>query len=370
MSALFSPVSLGPIALRNRIAVAPMCQYSARDGEATDWHLLHLGHLALSGAGIMLTEATAVAPQGRISPADLGLWSDATEQALRPVISAIRNHSAIRIGMQLAHAGRKASTRTPWDGGDPIAAGDGGWETLAPSALAFQPSASTPRALDQAGIATVVEQFAASARRADRLGFDAVELHAAHGYLLHEFLSPLSNRRDDAYGGSLEKRMRMPLEVYEAVRRVFPAGKAVGVRVSASDWMDGGWDLEQTLAFATELKRRGCDYIHVSSGGISPLQNMPVHPNYQVPFAERIRAETGLLTIAVGLITQAEQAEAIVATGQADMVALARAMLFDPRWPWHAAARLGAQVEAPKQYLRSQPRTLRALFADIPPPKR
>lgn len=368
MSALFSPVSLGPIALRNRIAVAPMCQYSARDGEATDWHLLHLGHLALCGAGILLTEATAVSPQGRISPADLGLWSDTTEQALRPVVSAIRHHSAIRIGMQLAHAGRKASSRAPWDGGNPIALSDGGWETLAPSALAFQSSASTPRALDRAGIATVIEQFAASARRADRLGFDAVELHAAHGYLLHEFLSPLSNRRDDAYGGSLERRMRMPLEVYDAVRRVFPADKAVGIRVSATDWIEGGWDLEQTLAFATELKRRGCDYIHVSSGGISPQQNMPSHPNYQVPFAERIRAETGLLTIAVGLITQAEQAEAIVATGQADMVALARAMLFDPRWPWHAAAQLGAQVEAPKQYLRSQPRTLKALFAELPPP--
>ncbi len=364
MSKLFSPVSLGPVPLANRIAVAPMCQYSAEDGRATDWHLLHLGHLALSGAGILFTEATAVLPEGRISPADLGLWSDATEQALRPVVEAIRKHSPIKLAMQLAHAGRKASSYVPWEGGHLIAVAQGGWQPLAPSAVPLSATEPAPLVLDAAGTKQVVEAFAATARRADRLGFDAVELHSAHGYLLHEFLSPLTNRREDGYGGSLEKRLRFPLEVFSAVRAAFPAGKAVGVRVSATDWIEGGWDLEQTLAYAQALKQRGCDFIHVSSGGLSQQQKIEVHPNYQVPFAARIKAEIGMPTIAVGMITEAEQAEAIVSTGQADMVALARAMLFDPRWPWHAAAKLGAQVEAPKQYWRSQPRRLKALFGE------
>ena len=364
MSTLFSPVSLGPVALHNRIAVAPMCQYSAEDGKATDWHLLHLGHLALSGAGILFTEATAVLPEGRISPADLGLWSDDTEAALLPVVRAIRKHSPIRLAMQLAHAGRKASSQAPWDGGQLIPPAQGGWQPLAPSAVPLGPAEPAPRGMDPADLRQVTEAFAATARRADRLDFDAVELHAAHGYLLHEFLSPLTNQRDDAYGGSLQKRLRFPLEVFSAVRAAFPAHKAVGVRVSATDWIEKGWDLEQTLAFAAALKQRGCDFIHVSSGGLSPQQKIAVHPNYQVPFAQSIKAEVGMPTIAVGMITEAEQAEAIVATGQADMVALARAMLYDPRWPWHAAAKLGAQVQAPKQYWRSQPRTLKALFGD------
>lgn len=364
MSVLFSPVSLGPLTLSNRIAVAPMCQYSAEDGKATDWHLLHLGQLALSGAGILFTEATAVLPEGRISPADLGLWSDDTEAALQPVVRAIRKHSPIRLGMQLAHAGRKASSQVPWDGGQLIAPAQGGWQPLAPSALPLRPDEPAPQAMNAAQLQEVIAAFAATARRADRLGFDAVELHAAHGYLLHEFLSPLSNQRDDAYGGSLQRRLRLPLEVFSAVRAALPAHKAVGVRVSATDWIENGWDLEQTLAFAAALKQRGCDFIHVSSGGLSPQQKIAVHPNYQVPFAQRIKAEVGMPTIAVGLITEAEQAEAIVATGQADMVALARAMLYDPRWPWHAAAALGAQVQVPRQYWRSQPRTLKALFGD------
>ena len=365
MSQLFSPVSLGPAALANRIVVSPMCQYSADAGKATDWHLLHLGHLALSGAGLLITEATAVTPEGRITPADLGLWSDATEQALRPVVRAIREHSPIRLGMQLAHAGRKASCRAPWDGGQQLPESAGGWRPLAPSAIPFKPEEATPQALDAAAIAGLVAAFAAAARRADRLGVDVIEIHAAHGYLLHEFLSPLSNRRDDAYGGALANRLRLVLEVFAAVRAALSAGKAVGIRVSATDWLEGGWDLEQTLALAAALKQRGCDFIDVSSGGLSPQQQLAPRPNYQVPFAERIRAETGLLTIAVGLITEPEQAEAIIASGQADLVALARAMLFDPRWPWHAAARLGAQVEAPKQYWRSQPRALYApLFSN------
>jgi 2,4-dienoyl-CoA reductase-like NADH-dependent reductase (Old Yellow Enzyme family) len=369
VSLLFSPIRLGTVELANRIVVAPMCQYSADEGAATDWHLLHLGHLALSGAGLLITEATAVMPEGRISPLDLGLWSDATEDALAPVVRAVRRHSPIRLGIQLAHAGRKASCVPPWDGGEPIAPDAGGWQTVAPSAIPFRPERPPPRALDEAGIAALVDAFAASARRAARLGFDVVEIHAAHGYLLHEFLSPLSNRRDDGYGGSLENRLRLPLEVFSAVRSAVPADVAVGVRVSATDWVDGGWDLEQTLALARRLQARGCDYIHVSSGGLAPQQQVPAFPNYQVPFAARIKAATGLTTIAVGLITQAEQAEAIVATGEADAVALARAMLFDPRWPWHAAARLGAKVQAPKQYLRSEPHRLKGLLqrSDHPP---
>jgi 2,4-dienoyl-CoA reductase-like NADH-dependent reductase (Old Yellow Enzyme family) len=362
VSKLFSPVSLGAVTLANRIAVSPMCQYSARDGSATDWHLLHLGHLALSGAGILFTEATAVSPEGRISPQDLGLWSDDNQSALVPVVRAIRDHSPIRIAVQLAHAGRKASTRVPWEGGALIGAADGGWQPVAPSPLPLKDGEPAPRALDAAGVQKVIADFAASARRVAALGFDGVEIHSAHGYLLHEFLSPLTNRRDDRYGGSLENRMRLPLEVFSAVRAALPADKAVGVRLSATDWIDGGWDLEQTLAYAHALRQRGCDYIDVSSGGISSQQKIAVHPNYQVPFAERVKREVGLPTIAVGLITQAQQAEAIVATGQADLVALARAMLYDPRWPWHAAATLGAQVHAPNQYQRCQPRTLKTLF--------
>jgi 2,4-dienoyl-CoA reductase-like NADH-dependent reductase (Old Yellow Enzyme family) len=363
LSRLFSPIVLGSLALPNRIAIAPMCQYSADEGKATDWHLLHLGHLALSGAGLLIAEATAVTPEGRITRGDLGLWSEETQQALQPVVRAIREHSPIRLGIQLAHAGRKASCRAPWDGGQQLPAASGGWRPLAPSAAPYRPEEATPQALDAAGIAEVIAAFAAAARRAARLGFDAIEIHAAHGYLLHQFLSPLSNRRDDAYGGTLANRLRLALEVFAAVRAVFPAGRPVGVRVSATDWVEGGWDLEQTLALAAALQRQGCDFIHVSSGGLSPRQRVEPLPNYQVPFAARVKAETGLPTIAVGLITEPEQAEAIIAGGQADMVALARGILFDPRWPWHAAAKLGAQVAAPKQYWRAQPQMPASLFS-------
>ncbi|HET7650242.1 MAG TPA: NADH:flavin oxidoreductase/NADH oxidase [Gammaproteobacteria bacterium] len=363
MSKLFSPVNLGKLELRNRIMVAPMCQYSADDGCATDWHMIHLGHLALSGAGVILTEATAVEPEGRISPDDLGLYSDETETALARVVKAIRNYSAIRIGVQLAHAGRKASTRVPWEGGAQIKPEEPrGWQPVAPSPLPFADGEVSPLALDKRGLERVKQAFASAAQRAHRLGLDVIEVHSAHGYLLHQFLSPLSNQRSDEYGGSLDNRMRFPLEVFDAVRAAVPPEMAVGIRISATDWVDGGWDIEQSVAYAHELDTRGCAYIHVSSGGLSPLQKIPVQPNYQVPFAERIRRETGMLTIAVGLITEPEQAEAIIESGQADMVALARAMLYDPRWPWHAAAKLGAQVVAPNQYLRSQPREYKTLF--------
>jgi 2,4-dienoyl-CoA reductase-like NADH-dependent reductase (Old Yellow Enzyme family) len=361
MSALFSPHTLRNLTLKNRIVISPMCQYSAENGRATDWHMIHLGHLALSGAGLLIIEATAVEPDGRISPDDLGLWDDATEAALEPVLAAIRRYSPIPVAMQLAHAGRKASMPAPWKGSRQLTPENGGWLTHAPSAVPYSDDQTTPIALDAAGLARLKAAFVAAAKRADRLGIDAIEVHAAHGYLLHQFLSPLSNQRTDEYGGSLENRLRVPLEVFEAVRAAFPAGKPVGVRVSASDWVAGGWDIEQTVAFVTELKARGVDWIDASSGGLSPHQQIPLKPSYQVPFAEAIKA-TGVSTFAVGLITEPQQAEDIITTGQADFIALARAMLYDPRWPWHAAAELGAQVEAPPQYLRSQPRGLKDLF--------
>jgi 2,4-dienoyl-CoA reductase-like NADH-dependent reductase (Old Yellow Enzyme family) len=365
MSMLFSPIKLGPLELANRIAIAPMCQYSAEEGLPTDWHMIHLGHLALSGAGLLIIEATAVTSEGRISPDDLGLWSDEHAAALEPIVNAMRKHSPIKIAIQLGHAGRKASSEVPWQGGANIPPDhQRGWQTVAPSAVPHAIGETVPLALDAAGLQRVKEGFAAAARRADALGLDAIEIHGAHGYLLHQFLSPLSNRRTDDYGGSLENRMRFPLEVFEAIRAEVSPEMVVGMRISATDWVDGGWDLEQSIAFAAELEQRGCQFIHVSSGGVSPLQKIPVGPGYQIEFAARIKQETSMPTIGVGLITEAKQAETIVQTGQADMVALARAMLYDPRWPWHAAAELGASVSAPPQYWRSQPHEYKNLFGD------
>jgi 2,4-dienoyl-CoA reductase-like NADH-dependent reductase (Old Yellow Enzyme family) len=363
MSQLFQPMRLSPLELGNRIVIAPMCQYSAVDGEAADWHMLHLGHLALSGAGLMVTEATAVSPEGRISPLDLGLYSNGDETALARVLTAIRAHSPIPVAVQLAHAGRKGSCRPPWEGGAQIRPDEPtGWQTVAPSAVPHAQSDNPPRALDHAGLARVREEFVSAARRAARLGLDGIEIHGAHGYLLHQFLSPLANKRSDEYGGALENRMRFPLEIFEAVRAAFPSDRPVWMRLSATDWVDGGWDVDGTVALAKALKDRGCAAIHVSSGGVSPLQAVKLGPGYQAPFAQRVKAEVGLPTIAVGLITEPEQAEAIIANGEADAVALARAILYDPRWPWHAAAALGAQVIAPKQYWRCQPRDRPDLF--------
>ena len=363
MSHLFTPWQLGPLSLRNRIVIAPMCQYSASDGTPGDWHMIHLGQLAISGAGLLILEATAVSPEGRISPQDLGLYSDANEAGLARILDAIRAHSPIAVAMQISHAGRKASSRAPWDRGTQIGPNEpGGWQTEAPSAVPHADTEAAPMALDHAGLARVRDAFAATARRAARLGLDGIELHAAHGYLLHQFLSPLANRRSDAYGGSLENRMRFPLEVFDAVRAAFPADKPVWVRISATDWVPGGWDIDGTLAVSHALKQRGCAAIHVTSGGVSPAQTIKLGPGYQVPFAQRVKAEVGLPTLAVGLITEAHQAEAIIANGAADAVSLARAMLYDPRWPWHAAAALGASVVAPKQYWRSEPRELKGLF--------
>jgi 2,4-dienoyl-CoA reductase-like NADH-dependent reductase (Old Yellow Enzyme family) len=363
MSVLFSPLSIGSLALKNRIIIAPMCQYSARGGSATDWHLIHLGSLALSGAGLLIIEATAVEPAGRITPGDLGLYSDANEEALGRVLKAIRAYSSIPVSIQLAHAGRKASCQLPWEGGSFLTPTEGGWQTVAPSAISFEKTDGTPAALDDAGLARIRDAFVAAARRADRLGLDAIEVHNAHGYLLHEFLSPLSNHRTDRYGGSLENRMRFPLEVFDAVRAAFPAAKPVGVRISGTDWVEGGWDLEQSIVFSKELERRGSAYVHASSGGLAPEQKIPLGPGYQVPLAEGLKKAVGIPIIAVGLITEAEQAEEILSQGHADAIALARAILYNPRWPWHAAAKMGAQVDAPPQYWRSQPREYKNLFS-------
>ena len=363
MSPLFEPLAIGNLSLANRIIIAPMCQYSAVDGTPGDWHLMHLGQLALSGAGLLIIEATAVSPEGRISPGDLGLYDDANEAGLARVLAAVRAHSPIKIGMQLAHAGRKASSRAPWEGGAQIRPDEpGGWQAVAPSAVPHSPSEEAPTALDAAGLKRLRSAFVSAARRAARLGIDGIEIHAAHGYLLHQFLSPLANRRNDEYGGSLENRMRFPLEVFDAVREAFPAERPVWARVSATDWVPGGWDIDGTVALSHALKARSCAAIHVSSGGVSPQQVIKLGPGYQVPFAQRVKAEVGMPTIAVGMITEPEQAEAIIRSGEADAVSLARAMLYDPRWPWHAAAKLGAQVSAPKQYWRSQPREFKDLF--------
>src|ERR1700744_5043546 len=362
MSTLFSPLKLRGLTLQNRIMVSPMCQYSAVDGAATDWHFTHINNLSLSGASMFCIEATHVEAIGRITPGCLGLWDDATEAALKPILASVRKHSKTAVAMQLAHAGRKGSSYRPWEGGQQIPLDKGGWQTVAPSAVPHKDGEAAPVALDAAGLKRIRDAFVDSAKRAERLGIDALELHGAHGYLLHQFLSPISNKRTDKYGGSLENRMRYPLEVYDAVRAVFPKDKPIGMRVSSTDWVDGGWDLPQTIAFANELKTRGVDWIDASSGGVSPLQKIALGPGYQVQFAEAIKQATGLPTIAVGLITEAKQAEEIVSSGNADMVALARGMLYDPRWGWHAAAELGGQGHAPPQYWRSQPSTQKELF--------
>jgi 2,4-dienoyl-CoA reductase-like NADH-dependent reductase (Old Yellow Enzyme family) len=362
--ALFTPLRIRNLDLRNRIVIAPMCQYSAENGCMTDWHLIHLGGLAQSGAALLSLEATAVSPEGRISWADVGLWDDATEAAMGRTLDAVRRWSDLPFVIQLNHAGRKASVERPWDGGAQLAPSDPrGWPTEAPSAVAYAEGERPPTALDRAGLKRVRDAFAASAVRAARLGLDAVQVHCAHGYLLHQFLSPLSNRRDDEYGGCLENRLRFPLEVFDSVRNAFPSERAVTVRISATDWVDGGWDLDQTIAFARALEARGCDAVNISSGGLHPAQQIPGGPGYQVPLARAVKAAVRMPVVAVGLITDFDQAEAIVGTGDADLVGLARTILYDPRWPWHAAAHLGGTVRAPKPYLRSEPRRVRGLFA-------
>jgi NADPH2 dehydrogenase len=351
---LFTALALRSVVLANRIVVAPMCQYAAVDGVPGDWHLMHLGHLALQGPGLLIAEATGVEPAGRITPGCTGLWSDAQEAAFARILAFCRSVSGARLGIQLAHSGRKGSTTAPWLGGGPLA-GPAAWQTEGSSALAYLPGWAAPRALDAAGLVRICDAFAAAACRAVRAGFDLVELHAAHGYLLHQFLSPLANRREDAWGGSRERRMRFPLEVFSAVRGAVPPDRPVGVRISATDWVAGGADLEDAIAFALELRSAGCDLLHVTSGGLTQDQKIVTGPGYQTGFAAELRRATGLPVIAVGQITEPLQAETILATGQADMVALARGMLWEPRWVWKAALALGAEAELPPQYARAHP---------------
>ena len=352
---LFDPVSFRGLTLRNRVAISPMCQYSSADGFANRWHLVHLGSRAVGGAGLVFTEAAAVSSEGRISPADLGIYDDAHVEKLREVVEFVHEQGAAA-GIQLAHAGFKASTAAPWDGGGPVPVEHGGWRPiLAPSKKAFREGWIVPQALSPEGIAAIVKAFAAAARRALNAGFKTMEIHAAHGYLLHEFLSPLSNDRDDAYGGSFENRTRALREVVAAVRAVIPEGMPLFVRISASDWMEGGWTIEDSVELARVLKPLGVDIIDASSGGIVPNAKIEIGPEYQVPFARRIRTDAQIATGAVGLITQSKQAEAIVSRGDADLVLLAREVLRRPYWPLHAASKLGAAVEWPVQYQRAKP---------------
>ena len=351
MSILFSPLSLKSVTFRNRIFVSPMCQYSSRDGLPTDWHLVHLGSRAVGGAGMVIAEATSVSQQGRISPGDSGIWSDAHAEAFMPITRFIREQGAVP-GIQLAHAGRKGSCTLPWLGGEPLTAH--GWRTLAPSAVPFDEGHPVPEAMSLEVMDQVEEQFRAAARRAHAAGFQAVEVHMAHGYLLHEFLSPLANRREDEYGGSLENRLRFPLRVARAVREQWPDALPMLVRISAADWIDGGWDIEQSVLLARQLKDIGADLIDCSSGFVVPREPIPFGPGFQVPFAARIRAEAGIASGAVGFITDPAQAEQIVATGQADAVLLARQMLRDPYWPLHAAKALHEEAAWPNQYLRAR----------------
>ncbi len=368
MSLLFSPLSLGPVTLRNRIVVAPMCQYSAHMGTASDWHHFHLGQLVLSGADLVILEATGVTPEGRISPWCLGLWNKDCEYALAKAVSHLRSLAPTKLGIQLAHAGRKASSQRPWEGGQLIPASEPfGWQPQAPSPIAHLAHEPPPRELSVDDLHALVESFAQSAERAVRLGFDVIELHAAHGYLLHQFLSPLSNHRTDAFGGELNNRMRFPLMVFEAMRAVVPQHVALGVRVSATDWVSHkpSWTDDQTIELAQALQRKGCDFIHVSSGGLSTEQVIPVGPGYQIPLASRIKQAINIPVIAVGMITEPKQAEDVIAQGHADGVALARAFLYNPRWGWHAATQLGGTVYGPPQYWRGLPREASRIFGDI-----
>ncbi len=353
MSQLFTPLEMGAVTFRNRVFVSSMCQYSSRDGMPTDWHLVHLGSRAVGGAGMVAVEATAVTAEGRISPDDSGIWSDAHAEAFEPITRFIREQGAVP-AMQLAHAGRKASTDVPWRGGGPLGPDKRGWAPLAPSALPFDSGYPMPRELNEQGMDETVAAFTAAARRAQAAGFQVIELHMAHGYLLHEFLSPLSNQRTDRYGGSLENRMRLPLRIAGAVREVWPADLPLMVRISASDWVEGGWDIEQSVELSRHLKDIGVDLIDCSSGGLVPTAQIPAGPGFQTPFAERIRREVGIATGAVGLITDPAQAEHILRTGQADAVFLARQMLRDPYWPLHAARALHADIAWPVQYQRAK----------------
>ena len=368
MSLLFSPLTLpaprGGLSLSNRIVVAPMCQYQAQDGATSDWHLMHWGNLFNSGAAMFTIEATAVLPEGRISPNCLGLWDERTTHAMGETLQRARKLAPpLAVCVQLAHAGRKASSALPWHGAQLLTPAQGGWETFAPSAEAYLPSEVPPTAMTLEKLAQVRDAFVAAAKRAHSIGVDAIEIHSAHGYLLHEFLSPLANKRSDEYGGSFENRIRFPLEVFAAMRKAYDG--VLGLRISASDWVEGGWDVTQSAEFAKRLQALGCDFIHVSSGGVSPAQKIAIGPGYQVPFARQIRSASGMPTIAVGLITEAQQAEAILQAGDADLIALGRPCMYQPRWGWQAAAALASSVSAHPAYWRCLPREANAVFGKI-----
>ena len=354
MSALFTPAKLRDVALPNRIVVSPMSQYSAENGSATDWHLMHLGQFAVSGAGLLIVEATNVEPEGRITHRCLGLYSDENEAALARIVAFCKTHSDTPIGVQIAHAGRKGSTKLPWEGrAQPLSAAEGAWETLSCSGIPRAEGWPAPRAMTQDDLTRIRDAHAAAVTRAARIGFDLIEFNAAHGYLIHEFLSPLTNRREDAYGGSREARFRYPLEVFRAMRAAWPADKPMGVRVSATDYAENGWTLDDTVAFCAALKAEGCDYAAVSSGGLVLEQSIPIGEGHQVEMARTVRDSADIPVMAVGMIQRPRHAEEIISSGSADFVAIARGILHDPHWPWHAAAVLGAEVGYPPQYIRA-----------------
>lgn len=363
MAHLFDPLSIRDLTLANRVVVSPMCEYSSTDGYANDWHLVHLGSRAVGGAGLVLTEATAVLPEGRISPHDLGIWNDKHIEPLARIVRFIHEQGSVA-GMQLAHAGRKASTHRPWEGSGAISESEGSWKkVVAPSALPFADNYPAPQALTHDGIQEIISAFAKAASRACEAGFRVIEIHAAHGYLIHEFLSPLSNQRDDAYGGSFENRTRLIRETVAAVRSSWPRGAPLFVRISATDWVEDGWDIQQSIELARRLKEIGVDLIDCSSGGTVPHAQIPVGPGYQTPFAQQIRWETGIMTGAVGMITSSIQAEQIITTGQADAIVIAREFLRDPYWPLRAAQELGQSISWPVQYLRAAPEGAQARIA-------
>lgn len=351
---LFQPYKLRDMTLDNRIVVSPMGQHSADNGFVNDWHLAHLGQLSVSGAAAVITEAVAITPAGRISPGCLGLWSDDQIEGYKRLMRFRDQHGRAKMGIQIGHSGRKGSVSRSWEGQMSMSNDVGGWEIYSASAIAY-PGRRTPVAVTKLMMDDIVEEFRATTRRAHRAGFDFIEIHGAHGYLLHSFLTPLLNQRDDEYGGSLENRMRYPLEVFRAMRAEWPAAKPIGVRISATDWIAGGWTMEESLAFAAELKKLGCDYICASTGGVSPEQDIPVGPQYQVPFAEQIQAKCGIPSMAVGLITDPIEANEIIASGKADLIAVGRAMLYNPRWAWFAAEKLSGGCYYPVQYDRAHP---------------
>jgi 2,4-dienoyl-CoA reductase-like NADH-dependent reductase (Old Yellow Enzyme family) len=361
-SALFSPITLRGLTLNNRVVVSPMCQYASNEGSANDWHLMHYGNMSMGAAGMILMEMTNVSMVGRISPSCATLCTDENEAAIKRVVDFCKKFGVAKIGIQIAHAGRKGSQATPANGAKPLTPAEGGWECLAPSAIPFGEGWHTPKAMTKADIDQCIADHVASVKRAERVGFDAIEMHGGHGYLIHQFLSPLSNQRTDEYGGSLENRMRFPLECFTAMRAAWPADKPMGIRVSATDWVEGGFTPDEAVAFAKELKKIGCDWVDTTTAGLDPRQQIPISAGYQVEFGARIRKEADVVTMSVGLIADPQQAEDIVASGQADMICIARGAVYDPRWAWHAAEALGAETEYAPKYRVGHPSLRPQLF--------